>query len=102
MDKISVFTFPTAIEHIINLETRPNPMGLRKITPLETSTKQIIAYPGNKIGSVHIMVITDIILYKVVYKNNYFNFRMFQIWKQQVLVPRQYSMLTREKFLVWL
>lgn len=72
MDKISVFTFPTVITHIINLETRPNPMGLCEITPLETSTKQIIAYPGNKIGSVHIMVITDNIMsYKVLYKNNF-------------------------------
>jgi len=80
MDKISVFTFPAAIKHIINLETRPNPMGLCEITPLETSTKQIIAYPGNKIGSVHIMVISDyIILYKIMHKTNYFYFRMFQI-----------------------
>jgi len=64
MDKISVFTFPSVVKHIINLETRPNPMGLCEITPLETSTKQIIAYPGNKIGSIHIMVIIDnIIIY---------------------------------------
>jgi WD40 repeat protein len=60
VDKISVFTFPTAIKHIINLETRPNPMGLCEITPLETCTKQIIAYPGNKIGSVHIMDISNL------------------------------------------
>jgi hypothetical protein len=79
MDKISVFTFPSVVKHIINLETRPNPMGLCEITPLETSTKQIIAYPGNKIGSIHIMVIIDnIIFHKVMYKSNFF-FRMFQI-----------------------
>jgi len=39
-------------------------MGLCEITPLETCTKQIIVYPGNKIGSFYIMVDTDnIILY---------------------------------------
>ncbi|XP_060837428.1 WD repeat domain phosphoinositide-interacting protein 4-like [Rhopalosiphum padi] len=60
MDKISVFTFPSVVKHIINLETRPNPMGLCEITPLETSTKQIIAYPGNKIGSIHIMDVSNL------------------------------------------
>lgn len=43
-------------------------MGLCEITPLETSTKQIIAYPGNKIGSIHIMVIID---------NNYYIVKCF-------------------------
>lgn len=80
MDKISVFTFPSVVKHIINLDTRPNPMGLCEITPLETSTKQIIAYPGNKIGSIHLMVIiNNIILLKILYKCNFLYFRMFQI-----------------------
>lgn len=32
-------------------------MGLCEVSPLETSEKQILVYPGNKIGSIHIMVI---------------------------------------------
>lgn len=67
-----MFSFPTPIKHIINLDTRPNPMGLCEVSPLETSEKQILVYPGNKIGSIHIMVIiANIIPYKICTENNY-------------------------------
>lgn len=39
-------------------------MGLCEITPSVTSPRQIIAYPGIKIGSIHFVVISNnVILY---------------------------------------
>lgn len=57
MSQIDLFSFPVAPSHIMKLDTRPNPMGLCEVSPLETSEKQVLVYPGNKIGSIHIMVI---------------------------------------------
>jgi len=57
-------------------------MGLCEVSPLETSEKQILVFPGNKIGSIHIMVIIDkiCIVYKNVPRNlKYTLFRMFRI-----------------------
>lgn len=59
-----MFSFPTPISHIINLETRPNPKGLCEVSPLEMSEKKVLVYPGNKIGSIHILVIIYIKFYK--------------------------------------
>lgn len=61
MSQIDLFSFPTPITHIMKLETRPNPLGLCEVSSLESSEKQVIVYPGNKIGSIHIMVIMDYI-----------------------------------------
>lgn len=57
MSQIDLFSFPGPIQHIMKLETRPNPMGLCEVSSLETAEKQLIVYPGNKIGSIHILVI---------------------------------------------
>jgi len=58
--QIDLFSFPTPISHIMKLETRPNPMGLCEVSSLETSEKQVIVYPGNKIGSIHIMDVSNL------------------------------------------
>lgn len=56
-NQISVFGYPNPVEHLLNIDTRPNSKGLFEISPLETFHKQFLIYPGTKIGSINIMVI---------------------------------------------
>ncbi|XP_022171308.1 WD repeat domain phosphoinositide-interacting protein 4-like [Myzus persicae] len=61
LNEIFVYTFPVILNNIrklLTLGTCPNPMGLCEVTPLETSTQQIIAYPGSYIGTIDILDIS--------------------------------------------
>ncbi|VVC26648.1 WD40/YVTN repeat-like-containing domain,WD40-repeat-containing domain,WD40 repeat [Cinara cedri] len=63
INQIDVFSFPAPIQHIITLETRPNPMGICEVSPSDIAEKQIVVYPGNKIGSINIMDISNTDIY---------------------------------------
>ncbi|XP_022649419.1 WD repeat domain phosphoinositide-interacting protein 4-like isoform X2 [Varroa destructor] len=49
--QISVFSFPGIPKVLHVRDTRPNPKGLCELSPLATSQRIILAYPGQKIGS---------------------------------------------------
>ncbi|XP_050437315.1 WD repeat domain phosphoinositide-interacting protein 4-like [Adelges cooleyi] len=60
INQISVFTFPVPTKHILTMETRPNPMGLCEVSPLETSEKQVLVFPGHKIGSIQLLDVSNL------------------------------------------
>lgn len=53
--QINVFSFPEKVERLFTLETRNNPYGLCEITPIFTAQREIIAYPGRKMGSIQLL-----------------------------------------------
>ncbi|XP_031334572.1 WD repeat domain phosphoinositide-interacting protein 4-like [Photinus pyralis] len=53
---IHVFSFPSPIQRLFSLETRDNPLGLCEMSPLASAEKQILIFPGHKVGSVQIVV----------------------------------------------
>lgn len=56
LNQIHVFSFPTPTQRLFTLETRHNPRGLCEISPLASAEKQIVIFPGHKVGSVQILV----------------------------------------------
>lgn len=55
LTQIHVFSYPTPTQRLFSLETRDNPKGLCEISPLASAEKQILIFPGHKIGSVQII-----------------------------------------------
>ncbi|XP_025424743.1 WD repeat domain phosphoinositide-interacting protein 4-like isoform X2 [Sipha flava] len=55
LDKVFIFNSPTPFYHVATFDTRPNPLGLLQVTPMHNAERQILVYPGNKIGSIHIL-----------------------------------------------
>lgn len=53
--EIHVFSFPTPVRRLLTLETRDNPMGLVEIATFATAQKQLLAFPGHKLGSVQLV-----------------------------------------------
>lgn len=53
--EIHVFSFPTPIRRLLTLETRDNPMGLMEIATFATAQRQLLAFPGHKLGSVQLV-----------------------------------------------
>lgn len=53
--EIHVFSFPTPIRRLLTLETRDNPMGLVEIATFATAQRQLLAFPGHKLGSVQLV-----------------------------------------------
>ncbi|XP_058807126.1 WD repeat domain phosphoinositide-interacting protein 4-like [Phymastichus coffea] len=53
--EIHVFSFPVPTRRLLTLETRDNPMGLMEIATLATAKKQLLAFPGHKLGSVQLV-----------------------------------------------
>lgn len=53
--EIHVFSFPTPVRRLLTLETRDNPTGLVEIATLATAQKQLLAFPGHKVGSVQLV-----------------------------------------------
>lgn len=53
--QIHVFSFPTPTRRLLTLETRDNPRGLIEIATLATAHKQLLAFPGHKLGSVQLV-----------------------------------------------
>lgn len=56
VNQLHVFSFPTPIQRLLSLETRPNPKGLCEVSPLTSAERQIVIFPGHKMGSVQILV----------------------------------------------
>lgn len=61
-NQIHLFSFPRNLEKLFSLDTRYNPLGLCEISPLSSSEKQLLVFPGHKIGSVQV-VVSDIFSY---------------------------------------
>lgn len=55
INSIHVFSFPTPIEKQFSLDTRENMRGLCEVSPLPSAERQILIFPGHKIGSVQIV-----------------------------------------------
>lgn len=53
--EIHVFSFPTPTRRLLTLETRDNPKGLVEIATLASAQKQLLAFPGHKLGSVQLL-----------------------------------------------
>ncbi|KAF5276239.1 hypothetical protein FQR65_LT04044 [Abscondita terminalis] len=56
---IHVFSFPSPLQRLFSLETRDNPLGLCEMSPLASAEKQILIFPGHKVGSVQIVDLTS-------------------------------------------
>lgn len=53
--EIHVFSFPAPTRRLLTLETRENPKGLVEVATLATAQKQLLVFPGHKLGSVHLV-----------------------------------------------
>lgn len=53
--EIHVFSFPMPTRRLLTLETRNNPKGLMEVATLATAQKQLLAFPGHKLGSVQLV-----------------------------------------------
>ncbi|XP_011298180.1 WD repeat domain phosphoinositide-interacting protein 4-like [Fopius arisanus] len=53
--EIHVFSFPFSTRRLLTLETRDNPKGLMEVAPLTSAYKQLLVFPGHKIGSVQLV-----------------------------------------------
>ncbi|KAG5890404.1 hypothetical protein JTB14_026286 [Gonioctena quinquepunctata] len=55
LNQIHVFSFPTPTQRLFTLETKENYRGLCEVSPLASSEKQILVFPGHKVGSVQLV-----------------------------------------------
>lgn len=54
--QIHVFSFPEPAQRLMTLETRDNPLGLCELAPLMTAERQLLVFPGHKMGSIQLVV----------------------------------------------
>lgn len=54
--EIHVFTFPSPAQRLFTIETRENVLGLCEVSPFQTAERQLLMFPGRKIGSVELVV----------------------------------------------
>lgn len=67
LNEIHVFSFPTPTEKLFTIDTRANYKGLCELTPITGAEKQMLAFPGHKVGSVQLVVsIHDFITCEIV------------------------------------
>jgi hypothetical protein len=62
LHQIHIFSFPSPVQRLFSVETIANPRGILELSPLGTGDKQILVFPGHKIGSVQIVVSAQQIL----------------------------------------
>ncbi|CAG9827591.1 unnamed protein product [Diabrotica balteata] len=55
LNQIHVFSYPTPTQRLFTLETRENYRGLCEVSPLASAEKQLLVFPGHKIGSVQLV-----------------------------------------------
>ncbi|XP_018573877.1 WD repeat domain phosphoinositide-interacting protein 4 [Anoplophora glabripennis] len=55
LNQIHVFSFPTPTQRLFTLETRENYKGLCEVSPLVSAEKQILIFPGHKLGSLQLV-----------------------------------------------
>jgi len=53
--EIHVFSFPTPIRRLLTLETKNNPTGLMEIATYGSAQKQLLVFPGHKLGSIQLV-----------------------------------------------
>lgn len=51
-----MFSFPSPAQRLLTIETRDNPLGLIEITPIISGEKQLLVFPGHKLGSIQLVV----------------------------------------------
>lgn len=56
LNQIHVFSFPTPTQRLFSLQTRDNPNGLCEVSSLMLAERQILVFPGHKLGSIQIVV----------------------------------------------
>lgn len=54
--QIHVFSFLTPTQRLFSLETRDNPQGLCELSRLASAERQLLVFPGHKLGSVQLVV----------------------------------------------
>lgn len=54
--EVHVFSFPAPAQRLYTVETRENTLGLCEISPIVSAERQLLAFPGHKIGSVQLVV----------------------------------------------
>jgi hypothetical protein len=64
--QIHVFTFPSPAQRLFTIETRENVLGLCEVSPLQTAERQLLMFPGHKLGSVQLVVRFCVILQFVI------------------------------------
>ncbi|KAL3278916.1 hypothetical protein HHI36_016434 [Cryptolaemus montrouzieri] len=55
LNKIHVFSFPTPTQKLFSMETRPNIRGLLEVSPLANCEKQVLVFPGHKVGTLQVV-----------------------------------------------
>ncbi|CAG0886927.1 unnamed protein product [Darwinula stevensoni] len=54
-NQVHVFSFPNNPRKLFSVDTRNNPQGLVAVSPLISSERQLLAFPGMKVGSVQLL-----------------------------------------------
>uniref|UniRef100_A0A1B6CCC6 Uncharacterized protein n=1 Tax=Clastoptera arizonana TaxID=38151 RepID=A0A1B6CCC6_9HEMI len=54
-NQMNVFSFPAPAQRLFTLDTRHNELGLCEVSPILTSERQLLAFPGHKQGSVQLL-----------------------------------------------
>ncbi|KAK3926405.1 WD repeat domain phosphoinositide-interacting protein 4 [Frankliniella fusca] len=57
--EVHVFSFPAPAQRLYTVETRENTLGLCEISPIVTAERQLLAFPGHKIGSVQLVDLSN-------------------------------------------
>ncbi|KAK9739816.1 WD domain, G-beta repeat [Popillia japonica] len=55
LTQIHVFSFPSPTQRLFSLETKENPKGICEVSPLTSAERQILVFPGHKLGSIEIV-----------------------------------------------
>jgi len=91
--QIHVFSFPEPAQRLMTLETRDNPLGLCELAPLMTAERQLLVFPGHKIGSIQLVVriiFNSIILYFFPIFTSWLMLKfIFRIWVESKQRPAQ-------------
>jgi len=57
---IHVFSFPNNPSKLFSMDTRDNPTGLCEVTPGKLSERELLVFPGYKVGSIQLLDISNI------------------------------------------
>jgi len=52
---IHIFSFPNNLKKLYTIDTRDNPKGLCEVSMYSSSERQMLCYPGHKIGSIQLL-----------------------------------------------
>nr|CAD7444702.1 unnamed protein product [Timema bartmani] len=53
--QIHVFSFPSPCQRLFTVETRVNNLGLCEVSPIVSAERQLLVFPGHKLGSVQLV-----------------------------------------------